>query len=242
MNAMNNLHYYYEGLVEVRDTNDIRIKHYLINTLLMSNQFVYLQDVRTKTFHEKGITDVLRHDVSHLTPDFFIKNIHPMDLDMYFKTSKAYRKFLCENVKDIKPFKDSFETNFRIRNKEGDYVPVLRHITPFIVNEENKVEVFLSICTDISFLGTSNSVKFKVFSESDTSVFSTYLTEEKLFSGRETEVLKLLVRGYSSSRIANVLFVSVNTVNTHRKNLMKKANVNKTIDLVTFALENGYSN
>jgi len=234
--------YYFDDLINIPDSVEIRIKQYLYHTVLLHNQFVYLQDTSTKRFHQKGLDTALGHDIDTLLPDFFIKNIHPSDLDMYFKASKAYRKYLCEKEDSIKPFVDSFEMNYRIRSKEGTYIPVLRHITPFIVNEENKVEVFLSICTDISFIGQNNRVKFKVYSDNNPELFDDYLDakDSMLFSSREMDVLNLLVQGRSSSNIADALFVSINTVNTHRKNLMKKANVNKTIDLVSFAIDNGY--
>jgi len=54
-------------------------------------------------------------------------------------------------------------------------------------------------------------------------------------SNREREVLKLIVEGHPSSKIADSLFISVNTVDTHRKNIMAKCGVKKITELVTFA-------
>lgn len=57
-------------------------------------------------------------------------------------------------------------------------------------------------------------------------------------SNREREVLKLIAEGQSSSKIANSLFISVNTVDTHRKNIMAKCGVKKITELITFANKN----
>lgn len=54
-------------------------------------------------------------------------------------------------------------------------------------------------------------------------------------SNREKEVLGLIAEGHPSSKIADSLFISVNTVDTHRKNIMAKCGVKKITELVTFA-------
>jgi DNA-binding NarL/FixJ family response regulator len=58
-------------------------------------------------------------------------------------------------------------------------------------------------------------------------------------SSRELEVLQLIARGYSSSRISQELYISVHTVNSHRKNILKKLNLKSPIQLITYALEHG---
>jgi DNA-binding NarL/FixJ family response regulator len=57
---------------------------------------------------------------------------------------------------------------------------------------------------------------------------------------REREVLKLVAEGKSSKEIAQVLFISVLTVNNHRANIMEKLNLNKATDLVKYAIRKGY--
>lgn len=49
---------------------------------------------------------------------------------------------------------------------------------------------------------------------------------------REREVIKYLSEGLSSVQIAEIMFVSPFTVDTHRRNLMQKFNVNKTVNLL----------
>lgn len=59
-----------------------------------------------------------------------------------------------------------------------------------------------------------------------------------LLTGREIEILKLLVEENSTKQIAGKLFISTHTVETHRKNLLRKLDVKSTIGLVRFAVEN----
>ena len=57
---------------------------------------------------------------------------------------------------------------------------------------------------------------------------------------REKEVLRLIVQECTTSEIADQLFISTHTVETHRKNLLSKLNVKNTAGLVKYALDNGY--
>lgn len=59
-------------------------------------------------------------------------------------------------------------------------------------------------------------------------------------SVREREVLKLIAEGKSSKEIGGILFISSRTVERHRANAMMKLQVNKTADLVKYAIKKGY--
>lgn len=56
---------------------------------------------------------------------------------------------------------------------------------------------------------------------------------------REKEVLKLIAKEYSTKQIAEELFISSNTVETHRKNIMSKINAKNMAGLVKYALQTG---
>lgn len=59
-----------------------------------------------------------------------------------------------------------------------------------------------------------------------------------LLTRREIEVLKLIAEGLTNQEIADKLFVSTSTVDSHRKNLISKLQVKNTAALVRTALEN----
>ena len=54
---------------------------------------------------------------------------------------------------------------------------------------------------------------------------------------REKEILGLIAEGFTNPEIANKLFVSPTTVDSHRKNLLAKLNVKNTASLVKFAMD-----
>lgn len=63
-------------------------------------------------------------------------------------------------------------------------------------------------------------------------------TDDNL-TGREREVLELIAQGQTSRQIAQKLFLSLSTVNTHRANLMQKLNIHDTAGLVRYAVQHG---
>jgi DNA-binding NarL/FixJ family response regulator len=55
---------------------------------------------------------------------------------------------------------------------------------------------------------------------------------------REMEILRLICDGFSSKDISEKLFISINTVETHRKRILLKLNVKNSVGVVKYALEN----
>lgn len=52
---------------------------------------------------------------------------------------------------------------------------------------------------------------------------------------REIEIIKLLSKGMSSVEIADQLFISENTVETHRRNILRKTNTHSTVELLNYS-------
>ncbi|MCC7298634.1 MAG: response regulator transcription factor [Bacteroidia bacterium] len=63
--------------------------------------------------------------------------------------------------------------------------------------------------------------------------------EYPALSNREMEVLKLLCDGFGVKEIAERLFLSNRTIETHKTNIMKKMDVNNTVKLVSIAIKHG---
>ena len=70
------------------------------------------------------------------------------------------------------------------------------------------------------------------------------LTKDKqdcyeLLTDREREILKLVVEGYKTQQIAEMLTIAPKTVEGHKTGLMNKLGIHTTIDLVKYALRRG---
>jgi DNA-binding CsgD family transcriptional regulator len=62
-------------------------------------------------------------------------------------------------------------------------------------------------------------------------VVKVYLTE------REKDILKLISQEFTNAEIAEKLFISVRTVDAHRRNLLQKIGARNTAGLVVYAIE-----
>ena len=56
-------------------------------------------------------------------------------------------------------------------------------------------------------------------------------------SKREFEVLELIAKGFRTADIAEKLFVSIHTINSHRKNILKKLKLKSPAQLIVYAIE-----
>ena len=65
------------------------------------------------------------------------------------------------------------------------------------------------------------------------------ISEEKEITERELEVLKLISQGHTNHEIADELFISFHTVESHRKNILARLDAKNTADMVRIALEKG---
>ncbi len=62
--------------------------------------------------------------------------------------------------------------------------------------------------------------------------------EGKLLTDREREILSLIAKEYSNKQIAETLFISERTVETHRKNIFRKTGTGSLVGLIKFAYAN----
>lgn len=221
-----------------------KFAHYLATVPVWPNQFVYIHDMRSGRFYHKGFGECLGYELDTLTADFFVRNIHPEDRSLYFKVSKALLSFVLHHSPHVGPFATMFQINYRVRRHDGTYIMVLRQSTPLLKNAANEVEAYLSFCTDISLVTPSTRIKWSLQGPKS-ELFPQFFSEEAspawaTLSERERQVLHLLGQGLSSPAISKQLFISLNTVNTHRKSLMRKAGARKTVNLLAFARDHGY--
>lgn len=62
-----------------------------------------------------------------------------------------------------------------------------------------------------------------------------FYDKDTILSPRETEILKYIEQGKLSKEIAEMLHISVNTVNTHRQRILEKLNVGNSLEAIKYA-------
>ena len=150
----------------------------------------------------------------------------------------------------------------RMEEKLAAYNPDILIINPLLIAYDTN-EHFLKICRDFSnvtpvALVTSyvdagilkqfkdvieiNDSKQKVVTKIFNLLSDNNLTQDKPenieLSNRETDVLVALVKGLTNKEISDKLYISVHTVITHRKNIVRKTGIKSVSGLTVYALLN----
>ena len=150
----------------------------------------------------------------------------------------------------------------RMEEKLAAYNPDVLIINPLLIAYDTN-EHFLKICRDFSnvipvALVTSyvdagilkqfkdvieiNDSKQKVVTKIFNLLSDNKLTQDKPesveLSNRETDVLVALVKGLTNKEISDKLYISVHTVITHRKNIVRKTGIKSVSGLTVYALLN----
>lgn len=111
-------------------------------------------------------------------------------------------------------------------------------INGYIIKNTGKTELIKAI-TSVNEGTNYFSVEVRqIMSDSIFNSINVESTAVKL-SERETEILILISQEKNTQEIANALYISVNTVETHRKNLMRKIGTKNMIGLVKYAIQQG---
>lgn len=116
-------------------------------------------------------------------------------------------------------------------SKEGKAIPVL-YSSSVIYNNEDKILGMICIASH-------NTEKINENDDEKPASRNIRMMSEVPLTKRELEIIKLITEGVSNRDIAEKLFISRRTVETHRRNIMTKLHTNSVIALVHYAVQNG---
>ena len=104
---------------------------------------------------------------------------------------------------------------------------------------ENIVEAIQAVSNgEDYFCKTVREKIFNTFTKDIPKIIKYDPKTHSILTGRELEIISLISLEYSGKEISELLFISINTVETHRKNIMRKLEAKNTIGLVKYALKN----
>ncbi len=168
----------------------------------------------------------------------FWERIHPEDIDRWLKALSDLMDFTMGNLSPEDRQRMSYTWNYRLKNGEGVYVNVIQNTTPLVFNSQGKPivgmahytimheKLVLPITATAKYLNENNTYETKYFSNYSQKLLSDEIT------ARERDIIRLLVMNQSSKEIADKLHISSATVDTHRRNILKKLQLNSTGELV----------
>jgi DNA-binding NarL/FixJ family response regulator len=97
------------------------------------------------------------------------------------------------------------------------------------------IDAIKTVYAGEKFICTETASRLKNINEFLLGLAPNLRNKAEIFSQREREVLYLLSEGKSSREIADALFITERTVETHRKNMLEKGAVKNTVELIAYA-------
>ena len=137
-----------------------------------------------------------------------------------------------------------FYYDFRIKTANG-IVSFYQQTIPLALNDEGYPYLMLAVVSNVSEFKTSKAIHYKATLNLPGEPIKVLIsgTSEDILSSltsREKEIVNHLAEGRDSQVIADKLFISHDTVRTHRRNILEKTGAKNTVHLVRLAVANGW--
>ena len=184
----------------------------------MLNQIRYVELCATASNAYEAMEKVKENQ-----PDLVITDINMPEISGVELTSKLKKEFPNLKIIGMSTFNERSYIAQMIQNGADG----------FLVKSASKEEIETAI---------SSVLEGKMHLSSDAGMSTSEQKELKnqpTLTSREKEILTLISEGFTNPQIAEKLFISLYTVETHRKNLLSKFNTNNTASLIKIAATNG---
>ena len=169
---------------------------------------------------------------------FYMDVVPEDDIRMLLEINEAGFNFYAQQPKE-KKLDMAIEYDFHIKASDGHLQLIHHKLTPILLNGDG--EMWLALCS-VSLSPKSNAGNV-VITCKDSPVRYIYSFETKrwsevpivVLSEREKNILRLAVKGFSNTEIAENLFVDVNTVKFHKKSLFNKLQAENITEAIGIA-------
>ncbi|MBT1697098.1 response regulator transcription factor [Fulvivirgaceae bacterium PWU4] len=202
-----------------------------IRVFITDDHYMVVEGIRSLLQHEKNI-EWMGHAMNAVSCMAFLQQQQPdvifMDINLPDKSGidlckEVKVKYPAIHVIGLSSFNQQSYIQKMVDNGASGYV--LKNAT-----REELIEAIESVMAGNRFLSTEAAVTIKKKENSETPVITR----------REKEVLVLIADGLTNAEIAEKLFISITTVDTHRKNLLAKFDVRNTATLIRMAVHHQF--
>jgi len=223
--------------LKISEINEFVQKNIRLQSI--NSQAITVVDLRTRKYlfvDEKieRVTGYTHEEHTKNGPRFMFSKIPLAHKVGVIRSSWHQNKFISTlSKKEIDDIILNREIN--IINKEGVSQRILHQVLAHITDKSKKVQAVVSLQTQIGHLSSATKFKYYIFSRKQNEVIypKADLSENDFFTPREKEIILLVSKGLSSNQIAAQLYISLHTVKTHRKNILKKSNSSNFFQLIS---------
>jgi DNA-binding CsgD family transcriptional regulator len=176
--------------------------------------FGYKKELFTTPGGVKNVLDTFKKEHA----DIYNTYIFPL-LYEYFQK--------CSRTNDIEKYR--FTSPFQLKRNDGNYIWCLQQIKVITTDDTGYATLLLLFITDVTDIKKDEDIDFVIACKDELGLYKNVYAVHipptsvtKSFSKRELDILFQIKKGLSTKEIAEKLIISKHTVNTHRKNILKK--------------------
>ncbi|MEO6358260.1 MAG: LuxR C-terminal-related transcriptional regulator [Ferruginibacter sp.] len=217
------------------------------NLFLVNDSYYFIMNHNSWSFDlvSKEVEQVLGYAPAEVNFNFLLEIMHPEDkpwfLDFGTNMISFFSKFPIEKI-----IKYKLRYDIRYRKKNGDYARILYQ--GIIIEHDNSGKILRTfvVNTDISYLKYEGKPTLSFIgldgepSYVDVDIKNNFIESTNPLTEREKEIIRLLIEGKLSKEIGSILNISKQTVDTHRKNMLRKNNLSNTGELIGKAIRYGW--
>jgi DNA-binding NarL/FixJ family response regulator len=200
----------------------------MIRVFIADDHYMVIEGIRSLLQHEKEI-EWMGHASNADSCLAFLKNQQPDVILMDINMPGMSGIDLCKKVKEEYP--NVFVVGLSTFNQQSFIQKMMEHgASGYVLKNATQAELMEAITTVAKGQTYLSDEAAAALKKVDTSAMP-------LITRREKEVLALIAEGLTNGEIATKLFISIATVDTHRKNLLVKFQTKNTASLVRTAMQ-----
>ena len=222
------------GFTGIDDNDPLMVE--LEEIMKKNDQFFYIGDlILFKIIYtSKGSLDLMGIEPAALSGLNFIQSLHPDEINRHnlgrtMLLKLAYKLYAEEKGTIL------LSSNCRMKNAKGTYSNFLMQYYIYYSTIPYKSVFTFKVQTKIDWFN-KHKHGYHYYLGEDLSNFrypdAELLMKGNVFSRREFDIINLLEKGHNSEHIANKLFLSPNTINTHRRNILRKSGKTNMTELI----------
>lgn len=227
---------------------DSEVHRRMLSIFQPGDYFLFVYNLKRGEFDyvSPEVESFLGHKRGDVTINLIVSSIHPEDLPWFLNFENKIVEFF-QGLRPDQILKYKVRYDYRIRRASGEYIRILHQLVTLDFDPQyGGILRTIGVHTDITQLKKEGKPMLSLIglegepSYIDIAVDKIFTPSPALISDREKEILHLLIEGNSSKKIADMLFISKETVSKHRKNILQKAKANSTPELVAMAITKGW--
>ena len=222
----------WQNLISLFEQISVQNSVFIMIWNVITNRIIYVVD-------KKG---VVGHDTSKFLAanwfEFSFSNMHPKFAHATTIMQQEGNKYFIEESKGD-PEKFVMCLDLEYKKSSGEYFHVLQQSVCVEKDSVGNPFLLLSYVHNITYLKKRETANFIITTPDNLKWWNFNFDKNCLepvqpLSKQEKKILSLLAEGKSSKEIANELFVSSHTIDTHRRNLLEKTNCIDTTGMITY--------